>query len=164
MMSTGSAWVPQQSGSAAVPRLQRPASPSSPVAYAPQPPYGVSNHTRQSGNQSSRPLPPPVIRAQSNDSEPANAVKPAPLRLPSPEELGLTASKPVFDWTAAHRRLEQLGATCFHIERLASGDYRVTAMFTTGSADRTRRIDAEAASAEQAAQMLLEKADALETR
>src|SRR5262245_26241186 len=60
------------------------------------------------------------------------------LQLPSPEQLGLhhsapTAAKTV-DWTAVHQRLDRLGATCFHMEKLERGS-RVTCVLPTSKAD-----------------------------
>src|SRR5262245_30866718 len=72
-----------------------------------------------------QPGPPrPIVRLQAEDEAPPPG-RPAPelrrtaLALPSPEDLGIAAA-PVSaspDWSAAHRRLSQLGAKCFHVDQ-----------------------------------------------
>lgn len=65
------------------------------------------------GNQSK-----PVIRAQSDDAP--------PLRIPSPEELGLghhhvvTSDEPI-DWATIERKLDSAGVTSYQMERTATG-------------------------------------------
>ena len=81
------------------------------------------------------PTPPrPVIRMQSpEDAAPPSkpVAPPAPpaqvvaLRLPTPEQLGVQPARPpvteASDWASSYSRLEKLGATCFHQDRLADG-------------------------------------------
>src|SRR5919198_1243165 len=85
------------------------------------------------------PPPGPVVRAQAAD-EPAPAPRPAeprpaPLRIPSPEQLGvvctLSADNASPDWATVHRRLDLLGATCLHLEKLSQGGCRFTCLLPT---------------------------------
>jgi hypothetical protein len=59
----------------------------------------------------------PIVRAQNSES--------APLRVPTPEELGLGKQSSVrdqpIDWAMVERRLDTLGATSFHLEKTTSG-------------------------------------------
>jgi hypothetical protein len=90
------------------------------------------------------------------------------LSLPSPESLGITATRTVErdvpDWTEAHRRLDRLGASCFQLAKLPHGGCRITCLLPTAEADRTHRIEAQAASESEALRLVLAKADAWTTR
>jgi hypothetical protein len=110
--------------------------------------------------------PPPTIRSQSPD-EAVTAAPPSraawiELRLPPPEELGIAvAARPVtLDWSAAHRRLEQLGACCIRLEKLANGGCRFTCVLPTGQADRTHCIESLADNAAEAVAVALDRAEA----
>jgi hypothetical protein len=108
------------------------------------------------------PLPPPRFRAQSPD-EPTTAalLRPALLNMPSPEQLGVATARPAgdIDWDATHRRLDRLGALCFHREKLDRGGYRFTCLLPTSQADRTHRVEVVAATEAEAVRLALEKAE-----
>jgi hypothetical protein len=71
----------------------------------------------------------PVVRAQSDDTAPAT------IRIPTPEELGLTgpvgADEP-FDWATVERQLDAAGATGYQVEKTATG-FRFTCQLPTGA-------------------------------
>lgn len=110
--------------------------------------------------------PGPVIRAQSSDEPvpPPVESRPAPLQMPSPEQLGL---KPASgndpdrtDWSDAHRRLEQIGALSFCLEKLAEGGCRFCCALPTQGIDRVHRIEVRAASEVEAVGLALQEAEA----
>jgi hypothetical protein len=82
--------------------------------------------------------------------------------MPSPQELGVTDVKQKensnIDWTAVHSQLNQLGATCFHLERAPEGDCRISCLLPTNQPGRTHRIEAEGASEADAARLALARA------
>lgn len=110
--------------------------------------------------------PAPRFRAQDQD-DPRSSPKPvasaenvALLQMPSPEQLGVVQANPVApDWAEAHRRFDQLGATCFQVERLPQGGCRVVCLLSTGRPDRSHRIEAEALTEAEAVRLALEKAE-----
>lgn len=140
------------------PATARPAAPPSqpvrPAAAAAWPPQLPTPPT----------APPPTIRSQSPDEPTAASTPPRPARieLPPPEELGIAlAARPVtLDWSAAHRRLEQLGACCIRLEKLANGGCRFTCVLPTGQPDRTHCIESLGASAAEAVTVALDRAEA----
>jgi hypothetical protein len=62
------------------------------------------------------------------------------------------------DWAAVHDRLDRLGATCFHLERLPQGAYRITCLLPTDQQGRSHRIEVAAASEGDAVRLILVKA------
>lgn len=80
--------------------------------------------------------------------------------MPTPEELGLRrpAEEPT-DWSQTHRRLDRLGATCLHLERLPSGDWRFTCLLPTAKPSQSHRVEAEAATDAAAVRLVLEEAE-----
>jgi hypothetical protein len=86
-----------------------------------------------------------------------------PLTLPSPDELGITCAPApatnAADWADVHRRLERLGAVAFHQQKLAAGGYRFTCLLPSGQANRSQHIEAEAATATEAACLALDRAE-----
>jgi hypothetical protein len=83
--------------------------------------------------------------------------------MPSPEQLGVVRAKPAagdgVDWTAARRRLERLGATCFHLEKLAPNGYRFTCLLPTAQTGRAHHVEAVAATEAEAVRLALEKSE-----
>lgn len=109
--------------------------------------------------------PAPRFRAQMPEEPVSNELpvppaRPAPLTMPSPEQLGVAPARTdaVFDWTTAHRRLDLLGASSYR-ERLAQGGYRFTCLLPTTQADRVHRVEAVAATEEEAVRLALQKAE-----
>jgi hypothetical protein len=86
-----------------------------------------------------------------------------PVRLSSPEALGLTGTKPVetanVDWTAVHHRLDQLGAACFQVERLPKGSCKIICLLPTSQPGARHRIEAQAASEAEAVRLTLAQAE-----
>src|SRR5687768_12360405 len=107
-----------------------------PVPQAPSLPAPRPVVPQQPAPQVQAPPPPamprPIIRAQAAD-DPVPA--PAPVRLPAPEALGIRGQA-VLDLNTVHRRLDQLGATCFQVDRLSQGGCRVTCLLATGQQGR----------------------------
>lgn len=107
------------------------------------------------------------FRAQSPDEPLSKEIpvppRPTPIAMPSPEQLGVApaqADAGGFDWSGAHRRLDLLGAVACQRERLAQGGYRFTCVLPTTQADRTHRVEAVAASEEEAVRLALQRAEA----
>jgi hypothetical protein len=67
-------------------------------------------------------------------------------------------SKPV-DWATVHSRLNALGATCFHLEKLAQGGCRIACLLPTNQQDHRHRIEAQAANEAEAIQLTLSRAE-----
>lgn len=131
----------------------------------PQAPAGQALTWSPTQRQQQRPA--PIIRAQAPD-EPAPrprqiAPRPASLAMPSPEELGLAsrqAPEPSrVDWTAVHARLNQLGATCFQLEKRPAGDCRICCLLTSSLSARSRRIEVVAGTEAEAVQAVLDRAE-----
>ena len=85
------------------------------------------------------------------------------MSIPSPEELGVLAAKPVvagveLDWAAVHRRLQELGAD-FLRQKLPEGGYRFTCLMPTNQPNRLHRVEAEAATEAEAVQLALNQAN-----
>jgi hypothetical protein len=106
---------------------------------------------------------PRVVRGQQPDEPPAPAApvfRQAPLRMPSPQELGVADAKPensTLDWTAVHDLLDRLGATCFHLERVGASGYHLTCLLPTDQPSRTHCIEVEAPSEAEAVRLALAK-------
>src|SRR5262245_36650312 len=97
------------------PAPRQPAPPRFPTGQTPVASAGSAASQSAVANQP----PPRTVRGQSPDEPGDN--RSTSLVLPPPEQLGIVAVKnteAAVDWAAAHRRLDQLGATCFHLERL----------------------------------------------
>jgi len=89
---------------------------------------------------------------------------PAPLVLPSPEQLGVASAQPAFqdspvDWNVTHDRLNHLGAVRFDLAKLPDGAYRIAFELPTTQAGRTHHIEAEAATEGAAVCRALDLAD-----
>lgn len=102
--------------------------------------------------------PRPLVRAKAPD-EP-NPARPARLSMPSPEQLGVAvhsaASNP--DWTALHARMKQLGVVSFHMDTVADGRARFTCWMPGGQPGLTQRIEAVAATQDEAVRLGLDRA------
>lgn len=138
-----------------------------PQAYVPPPTYAAPapQYARPMAAQASHPAaapaatfqaPPRAVRAQANTDE-------TRLELPSPEQLGLNrpaapANPARVDWASVHDRLDRLGATCFHVEKLAKGA-RVTCLLPTSKADCAHRIEAVAGSEAEAVALAVNQAE-----
>lgn len=84
--------------------------------------------------------------------------RPTPLVMPSPEQLGLAGGQPstgAVDWAAVHRRLDEMGAACFQIEKLKAGGCRCTCLMPTSQPGRNHRVEAQAATEPEAVRLAL---------
>jgi hypothetical protein len=80
--------------------------------------------------------------------------------MPTPEKLGVsrsTSTSAAFDWTAVSRRLKDLGATGCHLDPVPGG-YRFTCWLPGNRPGVQRRIEASAASEQEAARLTLDRA------
>jgi hypothetical protein len=83
--------------------------------------------------------------------------------MPSPEELGVgrvaipDAGARSFDWSVVHRRFQEAGATCVHIEHLPQGGCRFIGLLPSQTLDRQHRIQIESASEHDTAQQALRR-------
>jgi hypothetical protein len=142
-----SAPAPYSYRNAPAPAVPQGAAPS--LAQAPRPGNGLIVRGQQP-DEPIEPLPPPPARPSE------------PIHLPSPEELGVgtgRAAEPGIDWAAVNRRIENLGAVCFQMNRLPEGRWRVTCLVPTAQPDRTQRIEAEANVRGEAVRLALEQAE-----
>jgi hypothetical protein len=84
--------------------------------------------------------------------------------MPSPEQLGVARPAPAecadTDWAAVHRRLERLGAVCFRLDQLPQGSHRASCLLPTDRPGHTHHIEAEAATAAEAVQLAVARAEA----
>jgi hypothetical protein len=139
----------------------------------PSPPAGTQ-YAQQSpplelGNLQPQPALEPRIRFQAPDDPPVSPrpaqpdVRTAALHMPSPEELGIgsasPAATPTLDWGAVHSRLNQLGATCFLVQRTAQGSYRISCLLPAGQSGRAHRIEAEAGAEAEAVRLALTRVE-----
>lgn len=89
-------------------------------------------------------------------------VRPDPLRMPSPTELGLsgTAAPKVdaVDWGDIRRRMERLNVTSFQLDRVSAG-FRFTCVVPT--ANGPKRLNADAITEAEAIQQALARAEVL---
>jgi len=121
--------------------------------------WQTPNPVRLPSPPAQRPL---LARAKGLD-DPLPAPVPAPLAMPSPEQLGVVRAKAAahdgVNWTDARRRLDRLGATCFHLEKLSPSGYRFTCLLPTTQPGRTHHVEAVAATEPEAVRLTLEKSE-----
>jgi hypothetical protein len=144
--------------------MQPPGTPAPPRFPTGNQPLAGTGQARPQAAPPSRPVvaPPPIVRLQSEDETAPSPAPVSPLALPSPEQLGIvgnTAPEPTVDWTAVHRRLDTLGATCFHMEKTATGGCKVTCLIPAGQPGQQQHLEAQAASKAAAVQLVLERAE-----
>ena len=107
--------------------------------------------------------PRPTVRAQMSDElkapEAPRPVDTKPLAMPSPEQLGVAATKveSAVDWNLVHRRFNDAGATCFLLDHRPQGGCKLTCLLPTGQSNRTHHIEVEAATESEAARLALER-------
>jgi hypothetical protein len=147
------------------------AAPQWPNQPMPQPP--AANPGRQQppwpgGAQVQQPPPrPPVVRAKGDDDEPSPPrqppavadARPAPLSLPSPEQLGVARARadqpPPIDWNDIQRRLDRLGVVSLQEQKLLDGSDRVTCLLPVRPGGASHRVEAEGDSLAQAVGLAL---------
>lgn len=96
---------------------------------------------------------------QKGDDSPAlPTVRPEPLRMPSPAELGLSSTAipqtEVVDWADVRHRMERLGVTGFQLDRTATG-------FRFACVVGDRRLTADAPTEAEAIHRALARAEVL---
>lgn len=161
-----------------MPPMMMAAPPSAPPAYVlPQP--------RQA------PAPPPMLSAPPAPARQVIArgaapeappVRPAPPRrplvMPSPDQLGVQVpvnlvqqpaqpARPVetaLDWTAARRRMKELGVSGFVVDEPPSGGCHFTCWISNPATQQSRRIEALAASESEAVRLALDRVAQLAAR
>lgn len=116
-------------------------------------------------------MPRPIVRGQSPDDMDAPAASPSAmtrLQLPAPDHLGIEPErKPqdaprvvisTLDWSAVRRRLDDLGVTCFQVEKMTEG-YRFSCVVPMAKAHWQRRLDVIAATETEAVVTALREAE-----
>jgi hypothetical protein len=99
-----------------------------------------------------------VVRGARPDDPPRSA---GPIRIPTPEELGVALARPVesaLDWAAAHRRLQELGAVGFHLEQPAAGSFRFRCWLPRGTGAGHEVIEGRGTTEAEAVRVCLESA------
>jgi hypothetical protein len=90
------------------------------------------------------------------------APTPTPVSIPTPEELGLAGSRQANgngDWLPGYRRLLNLGAYSFRIDRVPAGGVQITCLLPAGQAQRVRRVETQAATEAEAVRLAVEEAE-----
>jgi hypothetical protein len=100
-------------------------------------------------------------------------VLPSPDRLgivtaaPSPQQLGIGGSSPAvtapLDWNATRKRLQDLGALSFQLERPAADAYRFTITLPTAQLGKPYHVEGAGGTEVEAVQAALAKADKYRT-
>lgn len=142
-----------------------------PPQYVQQPPTAVPP-PRFPGTPAVNPAPAPRLSRGVAPEAPPTPLRlvaadppPAPLVMPTPEQLGISAAaKPAappapLDWADVHRRLDRLGITCFHLEKLTPDACRVVCLAPTADPTRQQRIEATGANQAEAVQRALLRAE-----
>jgi hypothetical protein len=100
----------------------------------------------------------PVVRAAPpEDVRPARSV---PVRIPSPEELGVArpqASGPRVDWAAVREQLREVGGRDIQV-RPVDDTYRCSLLLPGDRSGVTWRVDATASTEAEAVRLALERA------
>lgn len=117
---------------------------------------------------------PAVVRGVAGtDPPPPRATPPAPLRIPTPEELGVLAkavpaapaavkvpgsypTTPAVDWLAIHQRLRELHAVGFQMEEVAGG-YRFRCWIPQGAG--RQQVEGSGSSEAEAVRLCLAQAE-----
>jgi hypothetical protein len=120
--------------------------------------------------QAAAPAQRPLIRLKGPDEDDPVTKGPvlsskAPLRLPSPAELGIVPAaigktpESSLDWADAHRRADRLGALSVHQEKLPSGGFQVIFLLPYGQSNRGHQIEARGDTPAEAFRLALEHAE-----
>jgi hypothetical protein len=110
-----------------------------------------------------------LARGQAPDEAPAAPTtvaaeeRPVTLHIPSPGELGIETGQhgvhSDLDWAVIHSRLDQLGATCFQMQKTLEGGYRISCLLPTGRQGETHHVEAVAVSESDAVRLALAQVD-----
>jgi hypothetical protein len=102
---------------------------------------------------------PPVVRAQMAEDV-VSPARIAPVAMPSPDQLGVNVrpAAGACDWTAIHRRMQELGVVSFQMDRLNADVFQITCLLPTAEAGRTHRIEAHGSTEAEAVRCALDEA------
>jgi hypothetical protein len=95
---------------------------------------------------------------------PSPACEPAPVgpvTIPTPEELGVASARTATadtDWLPGYRRLVELGACSFRIDRLAGGCH-IICLLPSGQAQVVHRIESQGPTEAEAVRLAVEEAE-----
>jgi hypothetical protein len=87
---------------------------------------------------------------------------PTPVSIPTPEELGVSSARTATgngDWLPGYRRLLDLGAYSFRIDRVRAGGFQITCLLPAGQTQRVHRIETQAATEGEAVRLAVEEAE-----
>jgi len=91
---------------------------------------------------------------------PMAPVEVAPVRMPSPEDLGLTPrSTAQIDWNAAHERFQRMGGVGMNVAQTQDGRVRVALVLKTNQVDEVHHVEAVAATEAEAVNGALANAE-----
>jgi hypothetical protein len=82
--------------------------------------------------------------------------------IPTPEELGVASSRTApgnGDWLPGYRRLLDMGAYSFRIDRVPAGGFQITCLLPAGQAQRVRRIETQAGTEAEAVRLAVVEAE-----
>jgi hypothetical protein len=101
--------------------------------------------------------PKPVIRAQAADDAVPQAR--TVVAMPAPDQIGV-AARPAdgCDWTAFHRRMQEMGILTFQMDHPTAEVYQFTCLLPTAEPGRTHRIEAHGANEGEAVRRALDEA------
>jgi hypothetical protein len=139
------------------PQAQRPVAQRLPPAQFPRPQAQSPQQVAQN------PPPQREYRGVSSDQPERSRTLP-PVRLPSPEQLGVASAKSssraaTIDWVRIHKRLKELGSISFHLEQLPNGGYRFVCQLATAEFGRSHTIEAKADNEAEAVEQVLTRAE-----
>ena len=104
-----------------------------------------------------------TCRGRTADRPASMERRPALMEMPTPEQLGLRSPRAAdgepTDWRKACRRLEELGAICFQLEKLPQGGWRFRCLLSTGQPNHSRSMEAEATTEMEAVGKVLYQAE-----
>jgi len=127
-----------------------------PVPYAP-PARPTAPPMRSAQTAVARP---PVFRGQMTE-EAAPPARTSLVAMPSPDQLGVNVrpAAGACDWTAIHRRMQDLGVISFQMDRLNADVFQITCLLPTAEAGCTHRIEAHGATEAEAVRCALDEAE-----
>ena len=122
-----------------------------PVPYAPPPPAPV--RTAQAPRLVARSC------AGRWPNQPPRQCVGQSVAMPSPDQLGVNIRQAAAacDWTAAHRRMQDLGVISFQMDRLNADIFQVVCLLPTSEPGRTHRIEAHGATEAEAVRCALDE-------
>jgi hypothetical protein len=137
--------------------------PTPPPFLPAAPPAAAPSYNYNPAPPAAQPQTPrPIVRGVAPEEPPPPPPPPTPLNVPSPEQLGVAAAKPatsaVLDWSTAHARLDHLGATCFHLEKLADGGCSASCLLPAQQG-HSQQFEARGRNTDEAVRLVLDEAE-----